>query len=599
MRIVKIAIKNFRALKELPEVTFNKLPTIVGKNDAGKSSILHALDIFFEKRDLEPSDFYHRCREEDEVVITVSFIDLPSEIELEPNVKTKLERENLLSSDKTLKIIKRFKNIKKPKPLNFLIVEDFEENDFQNLCSKKEKELIEIGKKYKIDLPKSGASITNKWRREVLRQQAVEKRLTKKDIEITPEEELFKKLWILLPTYILFCCDTSLNIDETQFQNQFQPIVDKVVTDNVTTKAEIEAKITEGFANEFGKILDKMKQYTDTVTYLDPVPTFQWNKLVKFDLKSKDTTGANISLDKRGAGTRRLLMVAFFQYLTERTNLPQNRQYIFAIEEPETFLHPGLQRDLVEALLTLTEHEQQVIITTHSPVFAGSVEIDDLLLMKKDEDIAIISQIPELDLEKVAEELGVDPRDKLFGYNACIFVEGPEDIKFLESTAEVLKAAGYIDKDFNDKKEIGFIIVGGDNLKHYIERKTCSKLGLEFAILRDSNLDPSKGKNNIDPNILEWKRKTEEDGGIFIITKKREIENYLHPNVFKRICNIDLAFNDFTDLKELTKMNKIVLDMNIMKRMTADEILERDIYHENDQEKHEILDMLNTFLGLI
>jgi predicted ATP-dependent endonuclease of OLD family len=597
MRIVKIAIKNFRALKELPEVTFNKLPTIVGKNDAGKSSILHALNIFFEKKDLEPSDFYHRCKEEDEVVITVPFTDLPGEIELEPGIKTNLEQENLLGSDKTLIISKRFKNIKKPKPLNCLIVEDFEEYDFQNLCSKKQNELNEIGKKYSIDFPKSGASITNKWRREVLREKAVEKGLTKREIEITPEEELFKKLWSLLPTYILFCCDTSLDIDETQFQNQFQPIIDKVVADNVTTKAEIEAKITEGFANEFGKILDKMKQYTDTVTYLDPVPTFQWNKLVKFDLKSKDTTGANISLDKRGAGTRRLLMVAFFQYLTERTYLPQNRQYIFAIEEPETYLHPGLQRDLVNALLELTEKDQQVIITTHSPVFAGSVEIDDLLLMKKDGDIAIIRQFPELDLEKVAEELGVDPRDKLFGYNACIFVEGPEDIKFLEGIAEVLKSADKIGENFNDKK-IGFIIVGGDNLRHYIERKICRQLGLKFAILRDSDLDPGKGKTTVAPMILNWKKKTEEDGGVFIITRKKEIENYLHPIVFRRVFKIDLVFDDFTDVRDLTKRNGICLDMNIIKQMTADEILERDKYIENGQEKHEILEMLNTFLGL-
>jgi putative ATP-dependent endonuclease of the OLD family len=39
------------------------------------------------------------------------------------------------------------------------------------------------------------------------------------------------------------------------------------------------------------------------------------------------------------------------------------------IEEPETFLHPSAQQDLLDSIKDLSE-DNQIIITTHSPIFA-------------------------------------------------------------------------------------------------------------------------------------------------------------------------------------------------------------------------------------
>src|SRR5690606_3468395 len=46
MRLVKAVISNFRGIQGLTEITFNNFNTIVGKNDAGKSTILKALNVF-------------------------------------------------------------------------------------------------------------------------------------------------------------------------------------------------------------------------------------------------------------------------------------------------------------------------------------------------------------------------------------------------------------------------------------------------------------------------------------------------------------------------------------------------------------------------
>ena len=47
MKIVSVKIKNFRGYEEEVNIKFDDLTVFVGKNDVGKSTILEALDIFF------------------------------------------------------------------------------------------------------------------------------------------------------------------------------------------------------------------------------------------------------------------------------------------------------------------------------------------------------------------------------------------------------------------------------------------------------------------------------------------------------------------------------------------------------------------------
>lgn len=47
MKLKTIKIKNFRSYKEEVVIEFGDLTAFVGKNDIGKSTILEALDVFF------------------------------------------------------------------------------------------------------------------------------------------------------------------------------------------------------------------------------------------------------------------------------------------------------------------------------------------------------------------------------------------------------------------------------------------------------------------------------------------------------------------------------------------------------------------------
>ena len=47
MQIKTVKLKNFRGYKNETTINFENLTVLVGKNDSGKSTVLEALDIFF------------------------------------------------------------------------------------------------------------------------------------------------------------------------------------------------------------------------------------------------------------------------------------------------------------------------------------------------------------------------------------------------------------------------------------------------------------------------------------------------------------------------------------------------------------------------
>jgi len=284
-------------------------------------------------------------------------------------------------------------------------------------------------------------------------------------------------------------------------------------------------------------------------------------------------------------------MVAFFQYLAE-TRDEKLSNFIFGIEEPENDLHPGLQRDLTTSFRQLADMGYQIIITSHSPVFAGASPIEDLTLIVRESGIAKSIQYPELDTWKIAEELGVEPSDQITGYKACVFVEGIDDIMFWKTVASKLKAGGHIKADF-EEKEIGFIPVGGSNLKYWIDLRAMNRLNRRFGVVVDS--DRKSQTDNIPQQKLNWKIKCEQKGGVFCILRKREIENYLHPEAIKRSGKPFQSYNDFTDMKKLFGENVI----KVIEDMTLSEILQMDKYEEGSSDHHELKEIVDILLNLV
>ena len=86
-------------------------------------------------------------------------------------------------------------------------------------------------------------------------------------------------------------------------------------------------------------------------------------------------------LDQKGTGVRGGVLVAMLSYLA----LNATRSMVFAVEEPEAFLHPASQedlRDLLEGVATTAG--VNLLVTTHSPYIATKSGDGQLIWLTKD-----------------------------------------------------------------------------------------------------------------------------------------------------------------------------------------------------------------------
>ncbi|MBN1825980.1 MAG: ATP-binding protein [Candidatus Eisenbacteria bacterium] len=594
MRVHSIRIENYRPFADLSETRLGQLATLVGKNDSGKSSILRALQTFLEEKPgLASSDIHHGSAAEADVVIEVAFSDLPDVVCLEESVETTLAEENLLDASGHLRLRKTYPRSNLGKFRIEVIVRDYANEMFSGLAALKEKELNERCAECEIETKKSGRGITNKGKRASLRAEAEKRKVKAEDraLELPDRSDLWRTIKGLLPGFVMFEADTRLGVEETSFQGQFRSII-RAVSEHERvreTRESFSKAIQDGLQVEIDRLFELLTHHTDAFSRLSAHPSFTWDKAVTFDIYGTDGAGVETSVERRGSGLRRLMMVAFFQYLAERGRSAGDT--IFGIEEPENCLHPALQRELVTSLRTLTGEGTQIVISSHSPVFAGASPVDDLALVVREADKARAVQAPELDRAQIASELGVEPADQITGFDACVFVEGPDDVFFFQQAARILKEAGHVDALFEDKN-IGFIPYSGDCLKHWIDLRAMKRLNRRFAVIVDS--DRKSASDTIPGRKMNWKRQCESDGGVFHILNRREIENYVHEEAIKRAGLTLAPYDAYADMKATfgPRVHRLI------EGMTCDELLEMDRLDDGGGERHEIRDLIQTLLGL-
>lgn len=108
MRLIELRIKNFRCYKEEFSITFNALTAIIAKNDIGKSTVLEALDAFFNLDKLDADDRSSGLRNTDSIEFTCIFADVPDEIIVDTDNSISPYEEYLLNSNNYLEVKKIF-----------------------------------------------------------------------------------------------------------------------------------------------------------------------------------------------------------------------------------------------------------------------------------------------------------------------------------------------------------------------------------------------------------------------------------------------------------------------------------------------------------
>lgn len=147
-----------------------------------------------------------------------------------------------------------------------------------------------------------------------------------------------------------------------------------------------------------------------------------------------------VRADACGLGLQDLLVILYFALA------PQPE--VVLIEEPESHLHPAMQRQLLSFLRERTN--KQYFLTTHSNVFANKAFVDRVFFTTFD---GIISVSDETSRASILEDLGYSVTDNLLS-DLVILVEGPTDKPVIE---EFLRKA-----DLYGRFEIKIWPLGGD-----------------------------------------------------------------------------------------------------------------------------------------
>ena len=103
------------------------------------------------------------------------------------------------------------------------------------------------------------------------------------------------------------------------------------------------------------------------------------------------------AFDELGTGQEQLLAFAFAHAYAKAFY----GGLILAIDEPEAHLHPLAQEWLAQKIHEMSQDGLQIVLTTHSPHFINMLDIEGLVLVRKDTGGS--TQICQLDKQKLAE----------------------------------------------------------------------------------------------------------------------------------------------------------------------------------------------------
>ena len=457
MKIVSVKIKNFRGYEEEVNIKFDDLTVFVGKNDVGKSTILEALDIFFNDGKgavkLEKSDINVEERKKGnlETVISVCFEELPTEIIIDASAKTTLKEEYLLNSDGYLEVVKKYKDGGSPKI--FVRAQHPTNGKCNNLLLAKNLDLKKIVSQEKITC--ENQTINVELRRAIWKFYGDDLQLNDVEIDISKEDakKIWEKLANYMPVYSRFQSDRKNSDGDDEVQDPLREAVKLILSGNDLKErlSKIAEEINSTLKDVADRTLEKIQEVDPNIAQnLKPViPTsdnLKWQDVFKgVSIVGDD----DIPINKRGSGVKRLVLLSFFRAEAERkSSLDENTGVIYAIEEPETSQHAANQKLLIEAFKKLASRDKtQVILTTHSSNIVKQLDYNNLRLVnctednKKEIDSVIPRRLKYPSLNEVNYiafgEVSVEYHDELYAYIEYQgwkneYTKGKKQIKYIK-----------------------------------------------------------------------------------------------------------------------------------------------------------------------
>ncbi|MCX2934706.1 ATP-binding protein [Mycobacterium sp. CVI_P3] len=550
MRLRKVKIRNFRCYIDEVAVELDSLTSIIGRNDAGKSTVLEALAIFFDQQKPD-SDDAAKDGQKSDMSITCEFDELPEQLIVDSTSATTLTEEYLLNEDGHLEIRRTFNGeLKTPTSKVFIRANHPSADNVGDLLALKNADL----KKRAVDLGVDLTSVNQRINAEL--RAAIRDHVGELDLQITEIEvdiapgakELYARLKESLPAYFLFRSDRPSTDQDSEAQDPMKVAVRVAIEEQRAALDEIALSVRQQVRELIDQTLLKIKALSPEIaSELNPeISDPKWDSIFKISLTGESA----IPLNKRGSGVRRLVLLGFLQAQAEsRRAVSPDTGIIYAIEEPETSQHPDTQRVLLQAIEEIAQQDgYQVLMTTHTPMLGRLLPTRTLRYVAVGHGGAReIHYGDDNTIREVAKALGVLPDHDV---RVFVGVEGKHDESFLKHASRILSQGDpQIDSlaDLESQGKLIFIPVGGSNVGlwvsrlHHLDRP-------EYHIFDRDHQPPALPHYESQAAAINARQ-----GCTAVHTTKREIENYLDRAaiVAARPEVAIPTINDFDDVPEV------------------------------------------------
>lgn len=557
MRIKSFTIENYRSIIEAYKIELNQgLTVLVGKNNEGKSNILRALNIAFE-------------------VITKLKDGLDIHKYFQRNYYSLSDSDRWYNWKRDFPITKqsskKFKNKKTIFNLTFLLDEN-ERSEFYECigssCNEYLPFIIRFDNKnsIEVDIPKKSYAGRGNFKEK--KEKIAEFIANHFDTIYIPAIRTDKLSIDIISNIIQKGLNSSLDKDQ-EYSNALNIIKNKY--DDIAKKTEEQIALNlKSFIPNFKSIEIDINSRQSNRIFINP------------QIRIND--GVTTLLEYKGDGLKSLVALGIMNSL-------KTGSITVAIEEPESHLHPDAIRKLKMVIENIAKN-QQVIITTHSPIMINRDNLKSNIIIAKNH-----AEVCE-SIKKIRDELGVITSDNLISATHIILVEGVTDQKSL--TAILIKKSEIIKKSIQSGKLV-ISNIGGTKHLYYNITKSLNDLCKTMVLVDDDQA----GREAITKSKAILNEKD-----LFLTTVtgniESEFEDYINPDIYKNLLKEQYGVNIdalFTKSKEKWSKKIEKLFDRSMKQFN-DKTLENikiQISKLVENSKEEVLkyNMINTFNNFI
>ena len=602
MKLDSIKLKNFRGYEQETFISISSLTAFIGRNDAGKSTVLEALEIFF-------NNSLIKCEREDlnvnsterKIEISCIFNDLPATLVIDSANETTLGSEHLLNGEKKLEIKKVFSaTTANPKEKIYIVCNHPTAENANDLLTLKRAELKTRVKNLKIPDSEYNATV-NASMRSAIKNHVQDLKL--QDIELLVDKEDTKKIYEeikkYLPLYALFQSDRASKEEDKEVSDPMKIAVQQALEGLSKEIDAIKDRVRIKAIETAERTLEKLREMSPELAE-ELVPEFKSEPKLDSQFKLTIKSGNDISINKRGSGFRRLILLNFFRAEAERRRSgSQGGQVIYAFEEPETSQHPDHQKMLIDAFIEIASSpSSQVVLTTHTPGLAGLLPLESLRFVRDLDKVKSVEMGSDKVYRDIVATLGLLAEPISKSTEAILLVEGKSDVIFVNHTSKMLKNGEYTSHTLAEKNVAVVPIGGCGNLMHWTTMRLAEQFSIPYCVLVDSDKGTNEEKNN-----TSQVEKLREKGIKAYLTRKREPENYLHLDCLDLPEDKALTIEDTSDAKSLiasaTSTSKKHVLEKFWVKMTGEQIREKEKYQDQGIDKYEFTDMFKDFMMLV